>query len=276
MVVPGFGSMVQAGLEMPAVELLTAHGICSSSVMAIKAAANSLRLGEHRSALVVVSELASRLLEKLALRGRRRPRRHRLQCGIPALDALRRRRRLAARERPARPVPEDRLDPHVLARGRISGLHGDRRPVRCPGPAHLAGLSDIRAGGSGRSVAHPARRPPARADGQARRRRRLAADRGRRPGDSRGGPLPVPLLVASLSRQDRRPAVHERREHRRGALVHQSLHARQYRRGLHPHHARRVLARRGARAPARKFSAWCRRAAASIPLTCNSPWSRLR
>ena len=63
MVVPGFGSMVQAGLGIPAVELLTAHGICSSSVMAIKGAANSLRLGEHRSALVVVSELASRLLK---------------------------------------------------------------------------------------------------------------------------------------------------------------------------------------------------------------------
>ena len=63
MVVPGFGSMVQAGLGVPAVELLTAHGICSSSVMAVKAAANSLRLGEHSSALVVVSELASRLLK---------------------------------------------------------------------------------------------------------------------------------------------------------------------------------------------------------------------
>ena len=63
MVVPGFGSMVQAGLGIPAVELLTTHGICSSTVMALKAAANSLRLGEHRSALVVASELASRLLK---------------------------------------------------------------------------------------------------------------------------------------------------------------------------------------------------------------------
>jgi 3-oxoacyl-[acyl-carrier-protein] synthase-3 len=63
MVVPGFGSMVQAKLGIPGVELLTAHGICSSSTMAIKAASNALRLGEHRSALVVVSELASRLLK---------------------------------------------------------------------------------------------------------------------------------------------------------------------------------------------------------------------
>src|SRR5262249_27216580 len=63
LVVPGFGSMVQAELGIPAVELLTAHGICSSSVMAIKAAANALRLGEHQRALIVVSELASRLLK---------------------------------------------------------------------------------------------------------------------------------------------------------------------------------------------------------------------
>jgi 3-oxoacyl-[acyl-carrier-protein] synthase-3 len=63
MVIPGFGSMVQAGLGLPAIELLTAHGICSSSVMAVKAAANSLTVGEHDTALVVVSELASRLFK---------------------------------------------------------------------------------------------------------------------------------------------------------------------------------------------------------------------
>jgi 3-oxoacyl-[acyl-carrier-protein] synthase-3 len=63
MVIPGFASMVQAGLGVPAVELLTTHGICSSTVMAVKAAANSLQLGEHRNALIVASELASRLLK---------------------------------------------------------------------------------------------------------------------------------------------------------------------------------------------------------------------
>jgi 3-oxoacyl-[acyl-carrier-protein] synthase III len=63
MVIPGFGSMVQAGLGLPALEILTAHGICSSSAMAVKAAANSIRIGEHRAALVVVSELASRLFK---------------------------------------------------------------------------------------------------------------------------------------------------------------------------------------------------------------------
>jgi 3-oxoacyl-[acyl-carrier-protein] synthase III len=64
MVIPGFGSMVQAGLGIPAVELMTAHGICSSSVMAVKTAVNALKVGEHRCALVVVSELASRLFKR--------------------------------------------------------------------------------------------------------------------------------------------------------------------------------------------------------------------
>jgi len=63
LVIPGFGSMVQAGLGIPEVELHTTHGICSSSVMAVRAAVNGLRLGEHRSALVAVSELASRLFK---------------------------------------------------------------------------------------------------------------------------------------------------------------------------------------------------------------------
>jgi 3-oxoacyl-[acyl-carrier-protein] synthase III len=64
LVIPGFGSMVQAGLGIPEVELHTTHGICSSSAMAIRAAVNSLRVGDQKSALVVVSELASRLFKK--------------------------------------------------------------------------------------------------------------------------------------------------------------------------------------------------------------------
>lgn len=63
LVIPGFGSMLQASLGIPGVELHTSHGICSSSMMAIKAAANSLRLGDQTTALVVVSELASRLFK---------------------------------------------------------------------------------------------------------------------------------------------------------------------------------------------------------------------
>jgi 3-oxoacyl-[acyl-carrier-protein] synthase-3 len=64
LVIPGFGSMVQGGLGIPEVELHTAHGICSSSAMALRAAVNTLRLGDQSSALVVVSELASRLFKK--------------------------------------------------------------------------------------------------------------------------------------------------------------------------------------------------------------------
>lgn len=63
LVIPGFGSMVQAGLGMREIELHTAHGICSSSAMAIRAAVNAIRLQEHGSALVIASELASRLFK---------------------------------------------------------------------------------------------------------------------------------------------------------------------------------------------------------------------
>jgi 3-oxoacyl-[acyl-carrier-protein] synthase-3 len=63
LVIPGFGSMVQAGLGIPEVELHTTHGVCSSSAMAIRAAVNSLRVGDQPNALVVVSELASRLFK---------------------------------------------------------------------------------------------------------------------------------------------------------------------------------------------------------------------
>jgi 3-oxoacyl-[acyl-carrier-protein] synthase III len=60
LIAPGFGSMVQAGLGLSEIELHTTHGICSSGAMALRAAANNVRLGEHASALVVASELVSR------------------------------------------------------------------------------------------------------------------------------------------------------------------------------------------------------------------------
>lgn len=62
-VLPGFGSMVQAELDIPEVEMHSAHGICSSSLMAMKAAWLNLLAGEHRNALVVASELSSRLFK---------------------------------------------------------------------------------------------------------------------------------------------------------------------------------------------------------------------
>lgn len=60
---PGFGSMVQGGLGIPSVELISTHGICSCGTMAMKAAYNSLRVGDQKTALVVSSELASRMLK---------------------------------------------------------------------------------------------------------------------------------------------------------------------------------------------------------------------
>lgn len=62
-VLPGFGSMVQAELDLSAVELHTSHGICSSSMMALKAAFTSIKAGCNNNALVIASELASRLFK---------------------------------------------------------------------------------------------------------------------------------------------------------------------------------------------------------------------
>jgi 3-oxoacyl-[acyl-carrier-protein] synthase-3 len=60
---PGFGSMVQAGLPLSGIELHTTHGICSSSAMSFKAAVNNIKAGDQQAALVVASELASRLFK---------------------------------------------------------------------------------------------------------------------------------------------------------------------------------------------------------------------
>lgn len=63
LVLPGFGSMVQAELDLAAIELHTSHGICSSSMMALKAAFTNIKSEENSNALVVASELASRLFK---------------------------------------------------------------------------------------------------------------------------------------------------------------------------------------------------------------------
>jgi len=63
LVLPGFGSMVQAGMDLSSVELQTSHGICSSSMMALKSAFTSIKAGCNENALVVASELASRLFK---------------------------------------------------------------------------------------------------------------------------------------------------------------------------------------------------------------------
>lgn len=63
LVLPGFGSMVQAALDLSEIELHTSHGICSSSMMALKAAFTSVKCGENENALVIASELTSRLFK---------------------------------------------------------------------------------------------------------------------------------------------------------------------------------------------------------------------
>jgi 3-oxoacyl-[acyl-carrier-protein] synthase III len=58
--VPGFASMVHGRLGGGPMEVLSAAGVCASSMAALKAAAAAVRLGEHPVALAVGSELASR------------------------------------------------------------------------------------------------------------------------------------------------------------------------------------------------------------------------
>ncbi len=61
---PGLASLVQAELGIGPLEIITTHGVCSASMMALKSAFNQVKLGEKKNALVVASEMASRLLKK--------------------------------------------------------------------------------------------------------------------------------------------------------------------------------------------------------------------
>ena len=61
--VPGFASMVHGRLGGGPLETLSAGGVCCSGMAAFKAAAASVRLGEHPVAVAVGSELASRNLK---------------------------------------------------------------------------------------------------------------------------------------------------------------------------------------------------------------------
>jgi 3-oxoacyl-[acyl-carrier-protein] synthase-3 len=63
LILPGFGSMVQAQMGLSGIELHTSHGICSSSMMALKSAYTSLLANQNDNALVIASELASRLFK---------------------------------------------------------------------------------------------------------------------------------------------------------------------------------------------------------------------
>lgn len=71
LLVPGFASMVQGRLGGPAMEVLSAGGVCASSMSALAAAARAVRLGEHDNAVVVGSELVSRSLRQSRYEGDR-------------------------------------------------------------------------------------------------------------------------------------------------------------------------------------------------------------
>ncbi|WP_254548992.1 3-oxoacyl-[acyl-carrier-protein] synthase III C-terminal domain-containing protein [Catellatospora tritici] len=71
LLVPGFASMVHGRLGGPAMELLSAGGVCASSMTALAAAARAVRLGEHDAAVVVGSELVSRSLRQSRYEGAR-------------------------------------------------------------------------------------------------------------------------------------------------------------------------------------------------------------
>jgi 3-oxoacyl-[acyl-carrier-protein] synthase-3 len=60
--VPGFASMVHGRLGGGPMEVLSAGGVCASSMAALKAAVGAVRMGEHSAALAVGSELVSRSL----------------------------------------------------------------------------------------------------------------------------------------------------------------------------------------------------------------------
>ncbi|WP_100444768.1 3-oxoacyl-[acyl-carrier-protein] synthase III C-terminal domain-containing protein [Glycomyces xiaoerkulensis] len=69
LLVPGFASMVHGRLGGGPMHLLSAGGVCASGLAALDAAVAKIRLGDHRRAAVVGSELASRWLRRSRLDG---------------------------------------------------------------------------------------------------------------------------------------------------------------------------------------------------------------
>lgn len=69
LLVPGFASMVHGRLGGGPMQLLTAQGVCASSIAALDAAVATVRLGDHARAAVVGSELSSRWLHERRFTG---------------------------------------------------------------------------------------------------------------------------------------------------------------------------------------------------------------
>ena len=67
--VPGFASMVHGRLGGGPMQLLTASGVCASSLAALDAVVSKIKLGDHPRAAVVASELPSRSLRQRRYEG---------------------------------------------------------------------------------------------------------------------------------------------------------------------------------------------------------------
>jgi 3-oxoacyl-[acyl-carrier-protein] synthase-3 len=61
---PGFASLTHGELRMPPCEIASLSGVCASGVMALKYAAQGIRGGERRNALVCASEFTSRFFRR--------------------------------------------------------------------------------------------------------------------------------------------------------------------------------------------------------------------
>lgn len=61
--VPGFASMVHGRIGGKAIEILSPAGVCAASMQAFKSAVNAIKVKDHQNAMVVASELTSRLLK---------------------------------------------------------------------------------------------------------------------------------------------------------------------------------------------------------------------
>lgn len=60
LMVPGIGSGVHAESGLPPLEIVSTQSVCASSMMALKAAATQIRVGDHRAAVSVGAEFSSR------------------------------------------------------------------------------------------------------------------------------------------------------------------------------------------------------------------------
>lgn len=68
-IVPGFANMLQGELKAPPLETVSVNGICSSGMIALKAACEMVQSKEHSHALVNATEFPSRMFKKSRFAG---------------------------------------------------------------------------------------------------------------------------------------------------------------------------------------------------------------